>query len=695
MHFVNPTFFFALLAVAIPIMVHLFNFRRYKKIYFSNVEQLQQLQSETRRQSRLRELLILMCRILAIVFLVLAFAQPFIPRNNDDSIVGSNAVSVYIDNSFSMDNTNSEGSLIETARRKAREIAQAYKPSDRFQLLTNSMSGNQFRWVSRDEFLSLVDQVEISPTSPMIHQVAERQYDFLCSSNCRNHEAYLISDFQSSNTEWQQFPRDTTIRTTLVPLEANNIGNIFIDSIALNAPVFQPGSTVEAQVWVVNNGTEAVENIPVKLFLEGKERTLASVNIAAHERTMVPLRFTLDGQGALSGWVETADYPITFDDKLYFALAVSDKMKVLSIHNGTDNSHLRRLFSLDSLVAYTAVNQHNIGWSSLPEQNLIILNELPSIASSLEQALLNFVNHGGSLLILPAPDAQTESYNALLTGMRTPTLGPLSKQTIACTNVNTASTHYLHVFDGTTANMELPTVQQHYKLQAGRQSLRETLLTLANGDDLLTLTHFGAGTVFLSATPMREEYCNMVQQALFVPTFYNMMLFSKPVGEVYHTIGRHNPIPLTQTYDANDGRLRLLSADSSLEIIPQIRLTGNRCYLLLHDEITQAGIYSITHRDRPTESLAFNYPRQESIMEFLSPSQIAQAVRDHDLAHTDVVPHANKSLSSHIISQRNGTQLWRWCIALCLVALLAEILLIVTPRRSKTAENQHHKLNQQ
>ena len=99
----SPLFLIGLVAVAIPVIVHLFNFRRYKKVYFSNVERLEQLQSETRRQSTLRQLLIMFARILAIVFLVLAFARPVIPNRNSAMRSGSNDISIFIDNSFSME----------------------------------------------------------------------------------------------------------------------------------------------------------------------------------------------------------------------------------------------------------------------------------------------------------------------------------------------------------------------------------------------------------------------------------------------------------------------------------------------------------------------------------------------------------------------------------------------------------------
>ena len=71
MVFTAPLFLIGLVAVAIPVIVHLFNFRRYRKIYFSNVERLEQLKSETQRQSTLRQLLIMAARILAVAFKLL------------------------------------------------------------------------------------------------------------------------------------------------------------------------------------------------------------------------------------------------------------------------------------------------------------------------------------------------------------------------------------------------------------------------------------------------------------------------------------------------------------------------------------------------------------------------------------------------------------------------------------------------
>ena len=83
MQFIYPAFLWALAALAIPIIIHLFYFRRFKKVAFSNVKFLQEVKEETSMRSRLRNLLVLLVRCLALAALVFAFAQPFIPSEKD------------------------------------------------------------------------------------------------------------------------------------------------------------------------------------------------------------------------------------------------------------------------------------------------------------------------------------------------------------------------------------------------------------------------------------------------------------------------------------------------------------------------------------------------------------------------------------------------------------------------------------
>src|SRR3954469_9249095 len=110
MHFIYPGFLVALAALSIPVIIHLFNFRRFRKIYFTNVRFLKEIKQDTKSRSRLKHLLVLFSRLLALTFLVLAFAQPFLPAKTNSAIGQSRRISVYIDNSFSMDALSKNGS---------------------------------------------------------------------------------------------------------------------------------------------------------------------------------------------------------------------------------------------------------------------------------------------------------------------------------------------------------------------------------------------------------------------------------------------------------------------------------------------------------------------------------------------------------------------------------------------------------
>ncbi|MDX1667704.1 MAG: BatA domain-containing protein, partial [Saprospiraceae bacterium] len=218
MQFIYPTFLFALAALAIPIILHLFYFRRFKRVYFTNVRFLREVKEETSARSKLRNLLVLLMRLLAIAFLVLAFAQPFIPQGEEVE-QGRKAVSIFVDNSFSMSAQSQDVSLMEKAKQRAREIVEGYQPEDVFQVLTNDFEGRHQRLVSQEDAISLIDEIEISPEVKSLSQVVGRQSQALATGSIDNQLSYLISDFQRNITDLADY-RDTTLPLTLIPLQS-------------------------------------------------------------------------------------------------------------------------------------------------------------------------------------------------------------------------------------------------------------------------------------------------------------------------------------------------------------------------------------------------------------------------------------------------------------------------------------------
>lgn len=678
-----PLFLFGLLAIGIPVAIHLLQLRKYRKVYFSNVDALQAIASESRQQNRLRNWLILCARVMAIVFLVLAFCQPVVPSRTDRNTAGGCAVSVYIDNSYSMDCTGKDGSLLEEARAKAREIAAAYKADDQFQLITNDAEGAQYRWLSREEFLTNLDQVNTSPVTRQLAHMAKRQADFLQSSRKANLHAYLISDFQESTSALDQYPETDNIHTTFIPLAGSETANIYIDTLQFNSPAFFNGSHVVAQATVRNDGSKAVESVPVRLYVGEQQKAVATADIAAHSSATVDLRFSIDQDGPVFGHVETTDYPVTFDDKLYFSLDITSALPVLSIGGHAENDCLKRIFGQDSLTRYRYATESAIDFTAFHAQALVIADELKAISSGLAHTLQEYVEQGGSLLVIPAEQADLQSYNALLSNMRVPTLGAWKTGKVRASAFNSNGSLYRNVFSGKTEEMEMPTIVARYPIQPTAASVREGIIGLADGSDYLCVSQYGQGRVYLMASPLRSECTDFVNQAMVVPTLYNMALYSRTPQTPYTLLAGDAPIPLSAA-PANGSIIHLRNTEGTFDIIPDLRRTGMKSCLIPHGEAKTAGNYLITDNDSLLSGLSFNYSRKESRLTFLSREDIEKALSEQHLANSDIVRNPQKSITDYITQRDNGTPLWQWCILLSLLMLaIEEALVSVHKKRNK------------
>ncbi|MCB0678281.1 MAG: BatA and WFA domain-containing protein, partial [Saprospiraceae bacterium] len=312
MQFLFPVFLAALAAIAIPIIIHLFYFRRFKKVYFTNVRFLREVKEETSARSRLRNLLVLLMRCLAIALLVLAFAQPFIPQDAEVR-TGKKAVGVFIDNSFSMSAASEDVPLLELAKRRAREIVGAYPADDRFQILTNDFEGRHQRLVSKEDALSLIDEVEVGPAVRDLSQVLARQRQALQSPDAEYSVSYLISDFQRNITDLQEYV-DTTMEINLVPLQSVQEKNISIDSAWFESPVQMLNQTNRLMVRVFNHTDEEVDNIRLSIRYEGQEKPVGTLTIPPKAGVTDTVNLSIRNAGWHEAELKITDYPVQFDD---------------------------------------------------------------------------------------------------------------------------------------------------------------------------------------------------------------------------------------------------------------------------------------------------------------------------------------------------------------------------------------------
>ena len=217
MKFLYPQFLYALFALAIPIIIHLFNFKKYKTFYFSDISFLKSLKEKTKSQSQLRHLLIFLSRAFAFIFIVLAFAQPYIPKQYQQNKVKKHAVSVFIDNSFSMNNINKQGSLLDEAKLKAIEVINAYSESDDFNLLDNHFKGVSNRIVTKEDSKKEINQIASSSTHRELELIIKKQIDGLKSSDAIKKDLYIISDFNNFKNDLSTLAIDSNISINFNP----------------------------------------------------------------------------------------------------------------------------------------------------------------------------------------------------------------------------------------------------------------------------------------------------------------------------------------------------------------------------------------------------------------------------------------------------------------------------------------------
>ena len=673
MYFSTPYFLFGLIALILPIIIHLFNFRRYKIFYFSNTRFLQELKQQTNRQSKIRKLIILSLRMLAITALVFAFARPYI-RHTEAPLLGSSAcVAVYLDNSFSMENTAVAGNLLDDAKQKAVSIANAYRESDKYMLVTNDLEPKHQQFLSRDDFKKAVESVQISPATKDISEIYAYGLRDMNRQSSESKFLYLISDYQASTSNFGNLQLNKELATYIVPLKANKISNVYVDTLWLNSPDPKFGQQASIHAVIRNVSDNDVEKLPVRLFINNSQKALASIDIAKNGFAEVQLNFMIGNEKILNGYVEILDHPIIFDDKLYFSLLATDKTQVLSIFESNENRYIKALFGTDSSIVYQSVSSKNINYSALKEQDLVIFEQSEEIPSGLVQELVQYVKQGGNLLLLPSPNA-TAYNNTLNSALNISTFGKLNPEKTAVSTLNLQHILYKNVFEKYPENITLPAVFQYFEPNRAITNQKEVAIRLENGDDFLVSHKIDEGNAFLLAVGLSDKFSDFQKHAIFVPSLYNMTLGNKQ-NQIYHIIGANNSIDLPNISISSDNVLEIKSKKTAF--IPEIKRNIQGIQLFVHQQVKESGNYLLSNKDSVLMGLSFNYSRKESDMQFLSVAQIKEYISQHNSNNVKLLDIQNKP-NAVIEQQINsyGTPLYALFIILTLLALLAEVVLL-------------------
>ncbi len=671
MQFLYPSFLFALAGVSIPIIIHFFNFRRYKKIVFSDIRFIKEVVEQNQKQQKIKNYLVLLCRILAITLLVLAFAQPTLQLSEQTPIKGGNVISIFVDNSFSMSATGEEGELLEVAKNKAREIATIYKDADQFQLLSCDFEAQHQHLVNKKDFFDKLNELKTSAASKSLAEVISRQKQAMEMSRGANRISYILSDFQK-NIIPRNVRGDTSLQVKLIPIQANQQQNVFIDSAWLRKPTIRAREPVTLQVRLRNAGEQAIENAPLSLKINQVQKGLVNFSCEAGGGADVEIAFTPDGLPQQKGELSILDNPVTFDDKYFFVIRPMNESRVLIINGSTQNAFLGKIFEPDDFYKVTQQQQLQLNYSAFASQQLIILNEPQAISSGLAEELIKFVEEGGTLLLVPpSATADIPNLNQFCSRLHAALFNGLSRQKLNVTHINTFDEIFKDVFVKIPQHAEMPWVNSYYNLQLPASSNGIALMKLNNGQPFICKTNFKKGMVYSLAIPLQNEWGNFQKHAFFVPFMFKAGLGKRQAGNLSYIIDEDTRLQ----FEAQTTEKLAHVSNKNFDMVSDIENQDGKKFIYIDHQIKEAGFYDIYAGNKQNLALtvAMNYKRSESFTEVLNEHELNTIAAAHNFK---VLKNDIGVLKNQIAREANGIALWRYALLAALFFLIAEVLLL-------------------
>ncbi|MFD2550813.1 BatA and WFA domain-containing protein [Bizionia sediminis] len=639
MQFKHPEILYALFLLVIPIIVHLFQLRKFQKESFTNVAFLKQITLQTRKSSQIKKWLTLLTRMLLLACLIFAFAQPYTASKNQFNTQPETVI--YLDNSYSMEAKGEKGPLL---KRAIQELIENLDPEAPISVVTNTTSFSNTNLKSiQNELL----QLPYAPNALPFEAALLKSEKLFSNKPNSPKNLVFISDFQEQQKPFSK-PLDTSYTLHAVKLKPQVESNVSVDSVAVTGKEL---GKLKLRVFLKATGPTA-GTVPVSVY--NNQTLLAKATIDFSETNVTT--FTLTENHIPNGKIVIEDAGLPFDNVLYFSLNKPEKTKVLHIHHqdNLDVSYIERLFN-NPEFEFSTTFLNNLNYSVIENQQLLILNELTTIPSSLINAIQSFIKRGGYVLMIPNSLANLQTYNAFLEPYNmVMQAGITSEKRVS--KISYAHPLYKNVFEKQETNFQYPKVASYYPVKANTSSVA---LAFEDGKPFLVTQN----QLALFTSPLNKTNSNFSEYDLIVPTFYNIAQQSLKTARLYFTIGEENSFDVPVAMQA-DGVLTLHYNEQTT--IPLQQYFNNKVTITTTDIPDVAGFYQVQDKQNPISTVSYNYARAESKLSYQNLENLEQVQ----------VSSAINTAFDTIKSDTKINALWKWFVIFALVFTCIEMLIL-------------------
>lgn len=684
MSFLYPNVLWLLLALAIPVLVHLFNFRKPRQLLFSNLAFVKQVNLVVQRRMKLKQYLLLASRLLLFLALILLFAGPYLRNEHGEVSSGGQSVVIIVDNSLSMSALDDQGNYLEQARKLAYTLIQAHGPNAQYQVQTTGSLLLSAPFVQQGRALLQLDELNYRDKKVSLAEVLNNAPLYFGEATNPQHTIYFLTDAQHStvmadSTKVRPLPPGLQVR--IVPVGTRRQHNVYISDLSFEDAIIEKGKPVTLNLKVTNDGEEDVTDLGLNVQLEGRAVGVGSVTVGKGQTQQVQLNFTPQQRGWQSGYVSLEDLPIEFDNKRYFSFYIPENSRILLVTGAEDPKYLRLFFNrLMSEYRTEVIDQRSFANANLQDYSTVIMAGVEDMSSGLTGRLKEWVQEGGGIVIFPAKNMQP-GFGQFMNNMGLGQYGKLNEyeKPIGLRAPDLQDQLFDGVFAKSKQDQEFdsPLFNKVYSFAPTAGSLYNVVLQDRNANPVLTKTQLEAGWVFTFSSYPSLQWSDFPIKSSFVPILYRatLLINNAARSEFAQTIGQYK---LRKLKAADNGStIKLVARDGGDAVVTEQYNQAGQTILKFDRSDLKAGNYNIVQGDSLLEKISFNLSPEESRLETADEGDLKERIDNLGLDDQVEVLKGNAAvLRKEVSLSLGGTPLWRYFLYLALLMVLAEVLIV-------------------
>jgi hypothetical protein len=712
MNFLHPLILVAGLGIGLPILAHLLSRYQVQRTDWAAMRFLNRSVRVRTRQLRLRDILLLCLRCLAVILLVLAFAKPFMKdASNLPAGLGERRAGVVIalDASFSMGHSDGSSSRFEQGLEKVRTIMEDIRPGDPVSLV---LLASEHRVVARNiafdpaRFAEMLQNLEPSPEPLNLASVPQLLNSLADGMDAPQKEIHIVTDMQAR--DWKEKPawltdafNDLTRAavTTIVPVRGGS-DNLAITDLELVSGVLRKDTIARYRATVRNYGQNPVSNVRVKGMADNvtvDTKTIPAIAPGASETVSLFVQFHNSGPIRISA--ELDPDPLLADNVRRTVAYIRDEVAVLNVHGSSGGSGALIAAALQARgdgAAEKNFEVQSVPWTDLPTRDLsefdvVILDNVPDITPEQARAFEDYVRAGHGLVWFAGDNVDGAAWNKHSALGSIPLLPAVIEQAASTSDalgvgkpLDPAMPDHSICRPLLSLPEDLLSETRFRKvLQVKPAAIGTTVLSLAGTAAPLLLEHsLGRGQVFMFTTSADGAWNNMAVTPVFpmvlqqMVTYLTAREFEKPrlVGDSLSLSYADQPDASEAVFDTPDGE----------NITVPVRKLRNE-YVALIDHARKDGFYlARVSLQAPGMPVAVNVDTAESDVSCLSPAEVAGSFADSEIT----VAQTDDDLLAVVSQARAGLSFWMLFLAAGLGLLVIESLLAKRMRATKGGEHE-------